>query len=76
MSFKIVHWYTGHNYILEEYEDRQEAITAFDKMVADWGEPDPSDEFLELYWIDEETFDMEDEIRIHNLTDPDTWEPD
>ena len=62
MSFRIVHWYTGHNYILEEYEDRQEAITAFDKLVADWGEPDPTDEFLELYWMDEETYEMEDEI--------------
>ena len=75
MSYKITHWFTGQNYILEEYDDKIEAIAAINKLINEWGEPDPSDEFLELYYSDEETGEFE-EILDHNLTDPDTWEDD
>ena len=45
-------------------------------MINEWGEPDPTDEFLELYYYNEETEEMIDEIVVHYLTDPDTWEED
>ena len=75
MSYNITHWYTGHNYIIEEFKEKEEAIAVFDELIKNWGEPDPSDEFLELYYYNEETGMVED-IRDHNLTDPDTWEED
>jgi hypothetical protein len=76
MSYKISHSFTGHSYILEEYDDKVEAIAAINKMINEWGEPDPTDEFLELYYYNEETEEMIDEIVVHYLTDPDTWEED
>ena len=74
MSYNITHWYTGHNYIIEEFKEKEEAIAVFDELVKNW-KPDPSDEFLELYYSDEKTGEFE-EILDHNLTDPDTWEED
>ena len=74
MSYKITHWYTGHNYIIEEFNEKEEAIAVFDELVKNW-KPDPSDEFLELYYSNEKTGEFE-EILDHNLTDPDTWEED
>ena len=74
--YNIVHYYTGHSQPLEEFENREEAIAVFYEIVKGWGEPDPSDEFLELYWFDEETYDMEEEICYHEFTDPNTWSDD
>ena len=76
MSYRITHWYTGHNYILEEHDDKIEAIAAINDLINKWGEPDPSDEFLELYYYNEETDELVENIVTHNLTDPETWEDD
>ena len=76
MSYRITHWYTGHNYILEEHDDKIEAIAAINDLINKWGEPDPSDEFLELYYYNEETDELIENIVTHNLTDPETWEDD
>ena len=39
MSYKISHYFTGHSYILEEYDNKVDAI-AINKMINEWGEPD------------------------------------
>ena len=76
MTYRISHWYTGHNYILEEHDDKIDAIAAINKLINEWGEPSEDDEFLELYYYNEETHEMIEDIMVHELTDPDTWSDD
>lgn len=75
MAFEIVHDYTEHWDIVGEYKTLTEATTAFHALVSDWGTPDPSSCYLELRYYDEEEGDVtQEELLVHYLTDPETWE--
>ena len=74
MAYEIIHYYTGHTDIQVEHESLEEAIADFEYIVKNWGEVDPSSEYLELRYYDDESGDQVDEIRYHELTHPDTWQ--
>ena len=74
MAYEIVHNYTGHWDIQVEHESLEEAVADFEFMVKNWGEVDPSSEYLELRYYNEETGDLVEELRYHEFTDPETWE--
>ena len=74
MAYEIIHNYTGHWDIFSEHETLEEAVAYFDESVKTWGEVDPSSEYLELRYYDEESGDQVDEIRYHELTPSDTWQ--
>ena len=74
MEFNITHHYSGHSDILASFPTLEEAKGEFDRLVREWGEPDPSDQFLELWSTDGEWEFTE--IEDHALIDPDEWECD
>ena len=75
MAYEIVHDYTEHWDIISEHETLTEATTAFHQLVQDCGTPDPSSCYLELHYYNEEEGDVtEEDILVHHLTDPETWE--
>ncbi len=75
MAYEIIHDYEAHWDILGEYDTLEEATSAFHQMVKDWGAVDPQSCYLELRYYDEEEGDVtQEDILIHELTDPSTWE--
>ena len=73
-EFNITHHYSGHSDILASFPTLEEAREEFNHLIENWGEPDPDDQFLEL-WATDEEYNLE-EIEDHLLVDYDNWECD
>jgi hypothetical protein len=73
--YEIIHEFAGHGDCIAEFDTLQEATQGFHKIVREWGEVNPQSYYLELRYYDEVEGDVtEEEILLHELTSPDTWE--
>ena len=72
MEYNITHHYTGHSDILYSSPSLEEAKVEFARLISEWGEPDPSDQFLEL-WATDEEYNLR-EIEDHLLVEWEDWE--
>ena len=71
--FEIVHDQFEHWQIIGEYQTLEEATSAFNHFV-DNHQVEEEDCYVELRYYDEEIGEItKEEILVHYLTDPDTW---
>ena len=73
MAYEIIRDQSEHWDTLGEYETLEEATAVFDEIVRTY-QPHEDDCYLELRYYDEKLGDVtQEEIKLHYLTDPETW---